>query len=108
MQDVKRVEIVIGKSHARLVRHVLHKIGVPGMTVFETLEGEGDRGRRDGGDVSDAMTNIYIITTCEPEQVDQIARHLAPLLDTYGGLCLLSDAQILRNAHSAQEHRRST
>ena len=97
MRDTKRIEIVIDKPHVPEVRKALDALGVPGLTVFETLAGYGDRGQRDGGELSDAMVNHYLLTTCEPEQVDDLAAALEPILRRYGGLCLISDARLIRN-----------
>jgi len=97
MRDVKRIEIVIDKPHEAEVRKKLRKLGVKGLTVFEAVAGFGDRGRRDGGELSDAMVNRYILTTCEASQLEEFTQTIEPFLHKYGGLCLISDAQLIRN-----------
>lgn len=96
MHAVKRIEIVIDKPHVRQVRRVLDGIGVPGLTVFEAEAGYGDRGERSGGELSDAQVNCCILTTCRVEQVEAFAKAIEPLLRKYGGLCLISDAMVIR------------
>ena len=97
MKEVKRIEIVINKPHAPRVRRILDELGVPGLTVFETLAGYGDRGDREGGTLSDATANLYLLTTCRSDQVEAFAVALEPILRRYGGLCLISDAMMIRN-----------
>lgn len=97
MRDIKRVEIVIDKLHEHKVRDLLRDVGVAGWTVLEPVSGHGDRGDRDGGELSDAMVGRYLLTTCEESKIDQLAQRLEPLLRKYGGLCLISDAKLIRN-----------
>lgn len=96
MQDIKRIEIVIDKPHEKEVRKQLKALGVPGFTVFEAVAGYGDRGGRDGGELSDAMVNRYILTTCRHDQLEAMKAAIEPMLHRYGGLCLISDAQLIR------------
>ena len=97
MHTVKRIEIIIGKPYIARVRQVLDDLGVSGMTLLEAVAGYGDRGAREGGELSDATVNQCILTTCHPEQVDALARAMEPLLHRYGGLCLISDAVVIRD-----------
>lgn len=96
MHTVKRIEIVIEKPHLRDVRRVLDRVGVPGLTVFEAVAGYGHRGQRTGGELTDAQVNICVLTTCRPDQIDTLASELEPVLRRYGGLCLISDATVIR------------
>lgn len=95
MKSVKRIEIVIDKPHEPEVRAKLRSLGVPGFTVFEAITGFGDRGSRDGGELSDAMVNRYVLTTCQPQQLETIVQAIEPLLHQHGGLCLITDAQVV-------------
>ena len=97
MHDVKRIEIVIDKPHLPHVRSALEAIGLRSWTVFEAVSGVGDRGVREGGELTDAMVNLCVLTTCAPEEVDRVAGALEPLLRRYGGLCLISDARVIRD-----------
>ena len=97
MHGVKRIEIVIGTTHERDVVRALESIGVPGLTVFEVVSGRGDRGTRAGGELSDAHSLRLLLTTCRPDQLDKLSAALEPLLRRFGGLCLLSDASVIRD-----------
>lgn len=97
MRNVKRVEIIIDKPHEPIVRDMLTELGVPGYTVLEAVSGFGDRGSRDGGELTDATVNRFIVTTCDPDQVARLAELLEPILRKHGGLCLIGDAQVIRD-----------
>lgn len=97
MHTVKRIEIVIDKPHLPHVRRALDDVGVPGLTVLEAIAGYGDRGDRDVSELTDSLSNLYLLTTCAPDQIDQLAQSLEPILRRYGGLCLISDAQMIRD-----------
>lgn len=97
MHAVKRIEIVIGKPHAKLVRRALETFGVSGLTEFEAVGGFGDRGERSGGELTDAQVNLALLTTCPPERIDELSAALEPILRRYGGLCLISDAAVIRD-----------
>jgi nitrogen regulatory protein PII len=97
MESVKRVEIVIDKPHAREVRRALERLGVPGLTVFEAISGFGVRGERDGGELTDALVNHCLVTTCRAEQLDALVAAIAPIIRRQGGLCLVSDALAIRD-----------
>lgn len=97
MHPVKRIEIVIDKPHVGHARRALERVGVPGLTVFEAVAGYGDRGMRTGGEISDDQVNMCLLTTCRPEDVDRLAAALEPVLRKFGGLCLISDAMVIRD-----------
>jgi len=97
MHGVKRIEIVIERPYVPHVRRVLRAAPVPGLTVMDVAAGYGDRGERRGGDLTDAGANQYLLTTCRPEEVEALAAALEPVLRRYGGLCLISDAAVIRD-----------
>ncbi|MEO0483948.1 MAG: transcriptional regulator [Planctomycetota bacterium] len=97
MHAVKRIEIVIDKPHVPKVRKALEPFALPGLSVLEVVAGYGDRGERHGGGLSDALANQYLLTTCRPEQLTALAEALEPVLRRYGGLCLISDAMVIRD-----------
>ena len=97
MHPVKRVEIIIDKPHVPEVRRALERIGVPGLTVFEAVSGFGQRGERAGGELTDAQVNHCVLTTCDADQIDRLACAIEPILRRLGGLCLISDAVVIRD-----------
>ncbi|MEN0021205.1 MAG: hypothetical protein AAF747_10010 [Planctomycetota bacterium] len=97
MRAVKRIEIIIEKPHIPKVRSMLDSLGITSMTIFESVAGFGDRGDRIGSGVSDAQVMHALLTTCQPDQIDDLSAQLEPLLRRLGGLCLISDATVIRD-----------
>jgi nitrogen regulatory protein PII len=95
MIAVKRVEIVIDAAHTpELVRVVKHA-GAPGYTLLRDVQGFGDRGDRSGDGLGNVYRNCYLVTAVSEDIALIIAEKTRPLLERYGGICLISDAQLL-------------
>ncbi|MEM6392977.1 MAG: transcriptional regulator [Planctomycetota bacterium] len=94
---VKRLELILDAIHAEAATRLLESLGVTGYTVLENAMGQGDRGKRVGGDISDVFTNWVIVTTCPPDRLPEIAAALQPLLQQHGGVLLTTDADWLEH-----------
>lgn len=93
MQSLKKLEIIIDSLEMSKVLKVLDKNGVSGYSIIDDVKGKGNRGFKDGGEITDVFKNSYCMTACAPEKVDAIVDALRPILKRYGGLCLVSDVQ---------------
>ena len=92
MKKVQRIEIVIDAGSAPRVIELLRKSGVDGHSLIRGVSGSGERGLRQGDDISGALNNNYILTTCAPEKLDEVIETLTPVLSRVGGVCLVSEA----------------
>lgn len=93
MQVVKRIEIITDALEMKAVTGVLEAYGVSGYTIIKDVTGKGERGVQFGDELTDVFKNSYLLTTCPPEQVEEIVEAIRPLLQQRGGVCLISDAQ---------------
>ena len=93
MQVVKRIEIITDALEMRAVIALLEAHGVSGYTVIKDVTGKGERGVQLGDELTDVFKNSYLLTTCPPEQVEEMVEAIRPLLKKRGGVCLISDAQ---------------
>jgi nitrogen regulatory protein PII len=93
MQSIKRIEIITDAVEMREVRRVLARHGIAGYTIIRDVEGQGLRGAQTGDDLTDVFKNSYLLTTCEPAQLDALVAAIRPILKKRGGICLVSDAQ---------------
>lgn len=93
MKSVKKIEIVIDSVELPKVLRALDEQEVTGYTVIGDVTGKGERGERTGDDLTDVFRNSYVMTTCPEERLAQIVKVVRPLLERYGGVCLVSDAQ---------------
>lgn len=95
MQHVKRLEIITEAREMREVTRVLAQQNVSGYTIVHDVTGRGERGEQFGDELTGVFSNSYLLTTCAPEQLDELVEAIRPLLKKRGGVCLVSDAQWL-------------
>ena len=95
MHPCKRVEIVVEEAQATRLAARLQSLGVPGYTMIPRARGYGDRGKRRGDDPTGTLTNCYFLVACDAEQAKRIATEVRELLSQAGGLCLVSDAELM-------------
>jgi hypothetical protein len=93
MQPIQRLELVIDAIHVELVIDVLRRVGVTGYTVVNGASGWGDRGARRPDGVSGVFENCVVLCACDQAQLDNAIEQLKPILQRYGGVGLVSDAQ---------------
>jgi nitrogen regulatory protein PII len=93
MKPVKRVEIVVDSVELPRVLRLVESCGVSGYTVIGGVTGKGERGERAGDDLTDVFRNSYVLTACPEEQLAALVAAVRPVLERYGGVCLVSDAQ---------------
>jgi len=92
VKTVKRVEIVLDSLATPRLLDALASVGATGWTLVAGVTGHGDRGARDGDQLSGVLRNDYLLTTCAPETLPALAEAVRPILRTFGGVCLVSDA----------------
>jgi nitrogen regulatory protein PII len=92
MEKLKRVEIVVDAVKAPELIEELERQGISGWSVIGGGTGSGSRGRRSGEELTGVFENRYILVACKPEQLDPLISVVRPILERFGGLCLVSDA----------------
>lgn len=91
---MKRLDLFIGEREIDKVCKALRKAGAPGYSVMRHVTGMGL-----GGEISEAMdfsnfgANAHLIVFCEPELLEAIRQGVRPLLQRYGGVGFLSEAE---------------
>lgn len=95
MRPMKRLEIVVDTLHLTQAIERLRQAGVSGYTVLPNVAGYGDRGDQRADDVSGVSTNAYILVAVSVEQAQAVLAAVQPLLQHYGGICLVSDCHWL-------------
>lgn len=93
MMPVKKIEIIVDELEMPNVLKLLDAAGVSGYTVIKDATGKGDRGLREGDDLTGVFANSYVMTACPAEKLDLIVESVRPILKQRGGVCLVSDAQ---------------
>lgn len=96
MKPVKRLEIVIDAPISGRVTDTLIRHGIRGWTMMRGAVGHSDRGERFADEITGVSNNHVLVTTCSAEQLDELVEDLRGLLKRYGGVCIISDAHMLR------------
>ncbi len=97
MENVIRIEIVTDGLEMREVIALLGEIGVSGYTLIPRVEGRGGRGWQGGDQLTDAFANSAVMTACDPVTAERIVSRIRPLLKRHGGICLLSEARMVKH-----------
>jgi len=97
MRPIQRLEIIIDTLHARTVTEILDRHGVSGWSLLDVVEGRGERGLRRDDDLSGSSSNQLVLSTASPEQLEALLDELRPLLQRFGGVCMVSEAMWLRH-----------
>lgn len=93
MSAVKRIEIVVDALQLQRLLDALDRSGLRGYTVLPNARGRGKRGMRRADELTDALKNAYVLAACPPEKVESVIEAVRPLLQRFGGVCLVSDAE---------------
>ena len=97
MIAVKRIEIVIDAAHTPELVRAVKAAGAPGYTLVRDVQGSGDRGDRTGDGLGNVYRNCYLIVAASEDIAQAIVDSTRPLLERYVGVCLITDAQLLRH-----------
>jgi len=93
MFSIKRVELVIEAVEKANVISALKKININSYTIYKHVGGCGDRGDRDELAFGEKFENITFVIACPENRLSSVIEVLRPILKSYGGMCLVSDAQ---------------
>ena len=97
MKPIKRIEIVIDAAHTPELVRTIKSVGATGYTLIRDVQGSGDRGDRAGDELSNVYRNCYIIIAADSDTAQSLIDSARPLLERYGGMCLVSEAQWLKH-----------
>ncbi|MEY3749877.1 MAG: hypothetical protein RLZZ11_912 [Cyanobacteriota bacterium] len=93
---MKRVDLIVSERELDAVLKAIDQAGSPGYTVMKHVTGKGPHGSvSEAMDFSGLGANAHVVVFCEPPVVDKLREGLAPLLNYYGGVAYVSDAQPL-------------
>lgn len=99
MKSVKRLEIIVERSEQSMVLDLLASLGVDGWSVLPVRSGHGQRGERGLEGLPGAAENDLILAAVDAALLDPLLSELRPILERWGGVCLVTDALWLKHGH---------
>jgi hypothetical protein len=93
---MKRIDLFIADREVAQICKAIRQAGAPGYSVMRHVTGLGL-----AGEISEAMdfsglgANAHVIVFCSPEQAEAVRSAVRPVLERYGGVGFLSDAEPL-------------
>ena len=93
MMSVKRVELVIEAVEKSTVISTLKDININDYTFYKHVGGNGQRGEKGDLAFGEKFENVTFVIACPENQLYALVGALRPLLKSYGGMCLVSDAE---------------
>ena len=109
LQSAHRLEIIATGIDAEEICSLLTECGASGYTLFHHLSGWGDRGHQRDDDIDGFSGNVCILSVCAPTVADRVLTRLEPILQVRGGLCTVTEVQLLdapgpRNSRLGSRH----
>lgn len=93
MMNIKRIELVIEAVEKNRIISTLKAINIHDFTIYKHVGGCGERGIRDDVAFGEKFENVTFVIACPEHQLMQVIEALRPILKSFGGMCLVSDAQ---------------
>ena len=97
MEAVLRIEVITSLVELRRLCERLRDAGIVNYTTFPNVQGQGERGRQGGDDLTRVSENSYLLTTCTQEQLARVVDAIRPVLQEFGGECLVSDVMRIKH-----------
>ncbi|MFO0953543.1 MAG: hypothetical protein U0835_20800 [Isosphaeraceae bacterium] len=99
MQPVKRIEIHTGVQELPRVEEALKRCGVSGFLVLNGVRGRGNERIESLDALTGEPQDRLVQATCPPERLDEVLETLRPVLNRYGGSCVVYDAVYAIHSH---------
>jgi len=97
LNNVKKLEFIIGGQFIGFLTDFLDRAGVKGYTVFHGLSGKGSQGFHEGHVMFNDDDVLVMVLAAVPEElVSPILEGLEPFYEEHSGVVFVSDIQVTR------------
>lgn len=93
MMSIKRVELVIEAVEKSTVISSLKEIDIHDYTFYKHVGGNGQRGEKGDLAFGEKFENVTFVIACPENKLYALVGVIRPLLKSFGGMCLVSDAE---------------
>lgn len=90
--NIKKLEIITDSTLLSRLVAAIDGTGVSGYTILKDVAGKGLKGDKDGHGISGGFKNCYIMICCDEEEARKVVDAVKPIINTFGGICIVSDA----------------
>jgi hypothetical protein len=94
----KRIDILVDAPLLPRIIKAAEGAGIKAHTVFPALSGTGHAGGWSDDQITGASSKVLFVAITTVEKAAALTDGLAPLLDSYGLVLILSDVQVIRAA----------
>ncbi len=92
---MQKLEIIIEAIELKRVLRILDECNVRGYSILPNVMGRGNKGGvRSGGDISNILNNVLIVTVDEPDIIKRVVERIQSLLADYSGVMIVSDVTL--------------
>ncbi len=93
---MKRLDLIVSERELEAILKAIDGAGSPGYTVMKHVTGKGPHGAvSESMDFSGLGANAHVVVFCESDIAEELRSALRPLLEYYGGVGYLSEAESL-------------
>jgi len=93
---MKRVDLILSERELDPVLQAIDRAGCSGYTVMRHVTGRGPRGAvSENMEFSGLGANAHVIVFCSGEQAEAVRAAVRPVLERFGGVGFLADAEPL-------------
>ncbi len=93
---MKRLDLIFGERELDAMLASIEKANVPGYTVMKHVTGRGpERVVSEDMEFTGLGANAHVIVFCEENVLERIRANIKPLLNYYGGVAFISEANPL-------------
>lgn len=92
---MKRIDFFVSERELDRLCKAILKAGAPGYSVMRHVTGWGV-----AGEISEAMdfsglgANAHVVVFCEPHALEAVRTTIRPLLERFGGVGFISEAEL--------------
>lgn len=90
----KKIEIIIEMVKTPKIIRLVDALGLSGYSIIHNVEGRGAHGICDAQEVTDVLSNDYVLIICTNEEAHLLIQQVSPILKKFGGICCISDVQV--------------
>ena len=91
---MKRVDLIFGERELEQMLKSLEAAQVPGYTVMKHVTGRGpERVVSEDMEFTGLGANAHVIVFCDDDVIERIKKNTMPLLNYYGGVAYIAEAQ---------------